>query len=70
MNINDFIEERHNLILNRQRDFVNRALNELTKKVNQEYSRDEKSEVFDSHLLPFLKELEDKGFFGEGGFNG
>lgn len=70
MNIDEFCNEYDNLTDIRKRDFVNRLLNELTKRVNQEYSNDGNSHLFDKEILPILLEAEADDYFGTEGFKG
>jgi len=69
MNIQTFIDEYDNLSKERQRSFANRLMNELTKRINQEYTSDGYSDTFVIDLLPILNELEANDFFGTEGFD-
>lgn len=70
MNIFEFREEYHNLSLERRRNFANRLLNELTKRVNQDYAENGSSDPFEEDLLPILEDLESFDYFGTEGFKG
>lgn len=70
MNIDEFCNEYDNLTDVRKRDFVNRLLNELTKKVNQEFSNEGTSDLFLEEILPALLEAEADDYFGTEGFKG
>lgn len=69
MNIQTFTEEYGNLSTERQRNFANRLMNELTKRINQEYQNDGYSDTFIIDLLPVLNDLEADDFFGTEGFD-
>lgn len=70
MNIEEFRRLFENLSLERRRNFANRLLNEITKKINQEYKNDGYSTFFEEILLPILEDEEANDYFGTEGFNG
>jgi predicted metal-dependent hydrolase len=69
MNLNTFSEEYENLSTERRRNYANRVLNELTKRINQEYAVDGESDTFTHDILPVLIDLEEYDFFGTEGFD-
>jgi hypothetical protein len=69
MDIQTFQSELNNLTVERRRNFANRLLNELTKKINQEYKNDGDSILFEEILLPILAEEEANDYFGTEGFD-
>ena len=70
MNIDTFLIEYKDLSNERRRSFANRLMNELTKKVNQEYNDEGNSIFFEEELLPLLSDLEAQDYFGTEGFEG
>lgn len=70
MNIRTFIDEYDSLSFERRRSFANRVMNELTKRINQDYANDGNSDTFEVFLFPILDELEANDYFGTEGFDG
>lgn len=70
MNIDEFYNEHANLLDHKKRDFVNRLLNELTRKINQEFSDEGTSSLFFDEILPVLLDAEADDYFGTEGFKG
>lgn len=70
MNIYEYYNIFPDLKNHKRADFANRLLNELTKRINQEYKDYGSSPLFEEDLLPILLNAEAEDYFGTEGYQG